>query len=130
MAMSPEERAELKSMFRAECDDHLGALNGLLMALEHAPTDSETLNETFRRMHSVKGAARMVGFAGIEAVAHALEALLAKVRGGSQSLGPAMLALIFHGIDAITDLMAAGTGTSAEEPTVQEMLVRVAGLPN
>lgn len=127
MAMSPEELAELKSMFRAECDDHLGALNGLLMALEHAPTDADTLNETFRRMHSVKGAARMVGYAGIEAVAHGLEAVLANARDGSAPLTKAAVGMVFSATDVIKDLMLVGKGTSADEAPVQEMLARMAG---
>ena len=127
MAMSPEELSELKSMFRAECDDHLGALNGLLMALEHAPTDVDTLNETFRRMHSVKGAARMVGYAGIEAVAHGLEAVLANARDGSHPLTKATVGLVFSATDTIRDLMASGAGTSVDEQPVREMLALVAG---
>jgi chemotaxis protein histidine kinase CheA len=128
--MSPEELSELKSMFRAECDDHLGALNGLLMALEHAPKDADTLNETFRRMHSVKGAARMVGFAGIEAVAHGLESVLANARDGSHPLTKATVGLVFSATDTIRDLMASGTGTSIDEAPVQEMLALVAGYGN
>src|SRR5579872_3490951 len=101
MEMTPNELAELKGIFRTECDEHLGALNGLLMALEQDPGDAQTLNETFRRVHSVKGAARMVGFAGIEAVAHGLEALLAQVRDGTRTLTKPVLALIFNGADAM-----------------------------
>ena len=122
MAMSPEELSELKSMFRAECDDHLGALNGLLMALEHTPADPDTLNETFRRMHSVKGAARMVGYAGIEAVAHGLESVLANARDGSHPLTKKTVSLVFSATDTIRDLMASGMGTSIDEQPVQDML--------
>jgi chemotaxis protein histidine kinase CheA len=130
MAMSPEELVELKSMFRAECDDHLGALNDLLMTLELAPTDADTLNETFRRMHSVKGAARMVGFAGIEAVAHSLEALLANARDGSKPLSKTAVALVFSATDTIKDLMVVGAGTSVDELPVRDMLARMAGYQN
>ena len=126
MEMTPNELAELKGIFRAECDEHLGALNGLLMALEQAPKDVPTLNETFRRMHSVKGAARMVGFAGIEAIAHGLEAMLAQVRDGSRALSKHALALIFAGTDAVTDLMNAGAGADVEEAPVRAMLARIA----
>src|SRR5450432_270800 len=91
MAMSPEDRVELQQIFRAECDEHLGALNGLLMTLERSPDDAATLNETFRRMHSVKGAARMVGYAGIEAVGHGLESMLADARNGTHALNKASI---------------------------------------
>jgi two-component system chemotaxis sensor kinase CheA len=126
MEMTPNELAELKGIFRTECDEHLGALNGLLMALEADHGDAQTLNETFRRIHSVKGAARMVGFAGIEAVAHGLEALLAQVRDGTRPLTKEVLALIFDGADAMTDLMNSGTGTNVSETPVRAMLVRIA----
>jgi two-component system chemotaxis sensor kinase CheA len=130
MEMTPDELAELKGIFRAECDEHLAALDGLLMALERAPSDVETLNETFRRMHSVKGAARMVGYAGIEAVAHGLEAMLANVRDGSQTLTKSTLALVFNGTDTITDLKNSGQGLTDDEPAVQEMLARISGFQN
>ncbi len=126
MEMTPQELTELKGIFRTECAEHLGALNGLLMSLEHAPDDVQTLNETFRRVHSVKGAARMVGFAGIEAVAHELEAMLAHVRDGSRVLTKTMLALIFAGTDAVTDMMNAGTGTDVDEAPVRAMIERIA----
>ncbi|HEY5093743.1 MAG TPA: response regulator [Candidatus Eremiobacteraceae bacterium] len=126
MAMSPEDLVELKQIFRAECDEHLGALNGLLMTLERQPDDAATLNETFRRMHSVKGAARMVGYAGIEAVGHGLESMLADARSGTQALNKASIALLFSATDTIRDLMAAGAGMSEDELPVQEMLARMA----
>src|SRR5471032_2603081 len=125
MAMSPEDLVELKHIFRAECDEHLGARNGLLMTLERTPDDAPTLNETFRRMHSVKGAARMVGYAGIEAVGHGLESMLADARNGTHALNKASIALIFSATDTIRDLMAAGAGTSVDELPVQEMLARM-----
>lgn len=126
MAMSPEDLVELKHIFRAECDEHLGALNGLLIALEREPDDAATINETFRRMHSVKGAARMVGYAGIEAVGHGLESMLADARNGTHALDKASIALIFSATDTIRDLVTANAGTSVDELPVQEMLARMA----
>src|SRR5579863_3622319 len=127
MDLSPAELAELQTIFKAECDEHLSALNGLLMSLERKPEDVETLNETFRRMHSVKGAARMVGLAGIEAVTHALEAMLSEVRDGKRRLGKPELELLFEGTDAVTDFMATMTGTKAEEPKVRALVARISG---
>src|SRR5580700_9172888 len=103
--MSAAELAELQGIFKAECDEHLAALNGLLMSLEKQSDDPAVLNETFRRMHNIKGAARMVGLQGIEAVAHALEAMLAHVRDGKRALTPRDMTLLFEGTDAITSFM-------------------------
>ena len=125
MELSPAELAELQSIFKAECDEHLSALNGLLMGLEKKPDDSDALNETFRRMHSVKGAARMVGLKGIEAVAHGLEAMLASVRDGRRQLAPRDLELLFEGTDAITDFMATMTGQTVDDPKVRDLLAKM-----
>ncbi len=126
MELSPAELAELQTIFKAECDEHLSALNGLLMSLEKRPDDAEALNETFRRMHSVKGAARMVGLAGIEAVAHGLEAMLAQVRDGRRALAPADVELLFEGTDAITEFMSTMRGQSVDDPKVRAMLAKIA----
>jgi chemotaxis protein histidine kinase CheA len=125
MEMSAAELAELQGIFKAECDEHLAALNSLLMSLENQPEDAGVLNETFRRMHSVKGAARMVGLKGIEAVAHGLEAMLAVVRDGTRPLTAADISLLFEGTDAITRFMASMSGQSVDEPEVQAMLAKV-----
>lgn len=128
MELSAAELAELQGIFKAECDEHLSALNGLLMTLETRPDDEAALNEAFRRMHSVKGAARMVGLRGIEAVAHALEAMLALVRDGSRVLDAHDIALLFEGTDSITRFMASMCGQSLDDPGVQEMLAKIGGV--
>lgn len=129
MELSPAELAELQTVFKAECDEHLSALNGLLLSLERRPDDAEALNETFRRVHSVKGAARMVGLAGIEAVAHALEAMLAPVRDGKRKLAKREVELLFEGTDAITVFMSTASGMSKDDPKVRDMLAKMANGP-
>jgi len=126
MELSPAELAELQTVFKAECDEHLSALNDLLMSLERRPDDADSLNETFRRVHSVKGAARMVGLAGIEAIAHALETMLAPVRDGKRKLERRELDMLFEGTDAITVFMTTASGTSIEDPKVRELLAKMA----
>lgn len=125
MELSPAELAELQTVFKAECDEHLSALNGLLMSLERRPDDAEVLNETFRRVHSVKGAARMVGLQGIEAIAHALETMLAPVRDGKRKLERRELDLLFEGTDAITVFMSTASGTSKEDSKVRDLLAKM-----
>ena len=43
MELTPAELAELQTIFKAECDEHLSALNGLLMSLEKRPDDVAAL---------------------------------------------------------------------------------------
>src|SRR5579872_3088297 len=105
MDVSPSELAELKDVFKAECEEHVAALDALLLKLEQAPQHTPTLQETFRRVHSIKGAARMVGYAGLELLAHTLETMLAGAREGRQPLTSSLISVLFDGVDAIGDLL-------------------------
>ena len=55
MELTPAELAELQTIFKAECDEHLSALNGLLMSLEKRPDDTEALNETCGHIEQTSG---------------------------------------------------------------------------
>ncbi len=125
MDASPSELAELKNVFRAECEEHLAALDALLLKLEQSPQHTPTLQEAFRRVHSVKGAARMVGYAGLELLAHTLETMLAGARDGHHALSAASIAALFEGVDAIGDLLRSDTGRSETESRVRAALDRV-----
>ncbi|MBC5805774.1 MAG: hypothetical protein DLM53_04040 [Candidatus Eremiobacter antarcticus] len=125
MDVSAAELLELNSIFRAECDEHVAALNPLLLKLEATPLDQAALYETFRRVHSIKGAARMVGYSGLEAVAHAMETMLAQAREGRQHLSAVYIAKLFAGRDAIESLLAADAGRSSDEPDVLSAVRRL-----
>ncbi|HXW50598.1 MAG TPA: response regulator [Candidatus Acidoferrales bacterium] len=125
MDATPAELAELKSVFKAECEEHLTALDSLLLKLEQAPENTLVLQETFRRVHSIKGAARMVGYGGLEGVAHAMESMLAGARDGKQHLTPAIISALFEGADAMGDLVRTDMGRSEAEPRVQNALERI-----
>ncbi|MDQ2817929.1 MAG: response regulator [Candidatus Eremiobacteraeota bacterium] len=125
MQYTQAELSELEGIFRAECDEHLGALSPLLVTLDKEPDCGPALNETFRRVHSVKGAARMVGYQGIEAVAHAMESMLATIRDGTRRLSASDVSTLFAGSDAIAELMTAASGRNADEPEVVRYLARI-----
>ncbi len=125
MDATPAELAELKSVFKAECEEHLTALDSLLLKLEQAPENALVLQETFRRVHSIKGAARMVGYAGLESVAHAMETMLAGSRDGRLKLTAALIAALFEGADAMGDLVRTDSGRSESEQRVRNALERI-----
>ncbi len=125
MDATPAELAELKSVFKAECEEHLTALDSLLLKLEQAPENTLVLQETFRRVHSIKGAARLVGYVGLESVAHAMETMLAGSRDGRQRLTGAIISALFEGADAMGDLVLSDTGRSEAEQRVRNALERM-----
>ena len=77
---------ELAQLFKAESAEHLACLDDGLLRLEKNPADQSILEDVFREAHSMKGAARMLGLAGIETAAHGLESILNAARKGDAPL--------------------------------------------
>ena len=86
------EDPELFRLFKAESEEHLGRLDDGLLRLEKLPADPAMLEEVFRESHSLKGAARMLGLARIEAAAHGMESILNAARKGEAPLTPEVMA--------------------------------------
>src|SRR3990167_307770 len=92
---------ELCRLCKAESEEHLARLDDGLLRLEKTPADPPLLEEVFRESHSLKGAARMLGLAGIEAAAHGLESLFNAARKGEALLTPETISRMN---DALADL--------------------------
>ncbi|MDP2810021.1 MAG: Hpt domain-containing protein [Rhodocyclaceae bacterium] len=86
------EDPELRRLFEAESAEHLARLDDGLLRLEKTPADPPLLEELFRESHSLKGAARMLGLAGIEVAAHGLESIFNAARKGEAPLTPETIA--------------------------------------
>ncbi|MEP7380126.1 MAG: chemotaxis protein CheA [Gemmatimonadota bacterium] len=94
-----------RELFLTEARDHLVSINQALIALEHTPVTSgrgrESVDELFRAVHTVKGMSGVMGYDAVGALSHAMETLLARVRGGEQSLESPQLGLLFDAADAL-----------------------------
>ena len=71
--------------FLIETHENLAQLDLDLVALEKDPTERETLGRVFRTLHTVKGTAGFLGLQKLQAVAHAAENLLSRLREGELS---------------------------------------------
>nr|WP_220790248.1 response regulator [Gluconacetobacter takamatsuzukensis] len=91
-------RQELLAVFEAEYRDHLRVVRDILAA---GPLDGRGISEIFRRVHSLKGAARVVERADIETIAHALEGRLFRLLDGQQPVTGDDLAAIGTAMDQI-----------------------------
>ncbi|MEW5728099.1 MAG: response regulator [Pseudomonadota bacterium] len=112
-------RERLLAAFQVEYREHLEAIRKLLDELGTRTEGSglAQLDETFRRAHSLKGAARAVDLAPVERLAHRLETLFARVRSGHLKLDGEMAALVQSVLDAIEDWVTAfAAGTTPPEP--------------
>ena len=72
--------ADLTELFRDESAERLDQMDTALLAVESGAAGAETVNSLFRNAHTIKGAAGMLGFDDIRALAHAAEDVLASVR--------------------------------------------------
>ena len=96
----------LMKTFLEELEEHVGALNRDLLALEKDSSGqerAERLKTLFRTAHSLKGAARSVNVTLIESACHRLEEILAAARDGKARLGPDLFAVLFAAADALEE---------------------------
>ncbi|HTO07698.1 MAG TPA: chemotaxis protein CheA [Myxococcota bacterium] len=108
----------LISEFVTESLEHLERAEPLLLEMEKRGTgESAAVNEIFRAIHSIKGAAGFLGLANISALSHALESLLMRLRDGEFDFQPAMADPLLRGIDALRRMLGSlpqGEGEPAD----------------
>jgi chemotaxis protein histidine kinase CheA len=98
--------AQLMSQFHIEVDQHLEAIEPVLgSALPEALKRSE-VDLLFREFHSIKGLARVVGAAGMEALAHQAESLMSPVRSGDREFDATIQEPLLAATDALRDALA------------------------
>jgi two-component system, chemotaxis family, sensor kinase CheA len=98
------------SMFYEEARELLQALEGGLVELEAKQGDRAHLDRTFRAAHTLKGAAGMVGLAGLAEFTHRIEAVLDKVRAGKLGVSPEVITTLL----AAKDHLAASVSDQEE----------------
>jgi two-component system chemotaxis sensor kinase CheA len=99
--------SQFLGVFFEEAEEHLAALEHLLLTLDIAQPDPEALNGIFRAAHSIKGSSGMFGFDDITSVTHVLETLLDKVRSGQMLLQAEMIDVLLESRDVLLQLVAA-----------------------
>jgi two-component system, chemotaxis family, sensor kinase CheA len=70
--MPSDEMSEYVQMFVDETSEQLDQLVEVLLYLEKTPASPDQLNESFRLIHSIKGAAAMMGLDSITLLTHHL----------------------------------------------------------
>jgi two-component system chemotaxis sensor kinase CheA len=118
-------RSGLLSQFREEVDTHLLRLSQGVVVLEQNPRDTPVLKDVFRAAHTIKGAAKMMGFADISRITHEMESVLAAMRDGDLLLTPDITDVLIEAIDAVEALTRAHVqpGGVGPPPAPQEDLV-------
>jgi two-component system chemotaxis sensor kinase CheA len=125
-----QELQEATKEFLIECHENLDQLDTDLVGLEKAAAPAEALGRIFRTLHTIKGSCSFLGFPHLEAVAHAGETLLDKLRDGKLALSPVVTEALLRMVDVIRKMLAAienaGNDGSAHETNLIDLLNRLA----
>jgi len=101
--MPSEEMSEYLQMFVDETTEQLDELVEVLLVLESNPHSSQHLNESFRLIHSIKGAAAMMGLDSIMLLTHHLENHFERLRSGLWTLDRDMMDLVLKCVDFLRE---------------------------
>ena len=94
-----EEMAEFLGIYIDETGEQCEQLVQALLALEADPRDAGRLAESFRLIHTIKGAAALLGLDKITALAHHLESHFERLRSGSLLLDGPMIEVTLRSVD-------------------------------
>lgn len=101
MEFSQEEFDEILNIFSDESNEIIHRLNNNILALEKNPQNKDVIIELFRDAHSLKGAARMIGFNDIQAIAHKIEDILGLAKENKLNINSEVTDTIYKSIDFI-----------------------------
>jgi two-component system chemotaxis sensor kinase CheA len=105
---------EVVREFLIETHENLAQLDLDLVTLEKDPTESETLARVFRTLHTVKGTAGFLGLEKLQAVAHAAENLLSRLRDGRLRFNPEIAGALLAAVDAVRQMLEAVESTEQD----------------
>ena len=109
-----EDLDEIIAEFLVESHENLDQLDSDLVALEQDPTSRQLLGAIFRTIHTIKGTTGFLEFGRLEALTHAGESLLSRLRDGELRLTGEITGALLTMVDAIRALLAAIEATGQE----------------
>mgnify|MGYP001552272076 CR=1 FL=1 len=98
------ESEDLLKEFVAESSESLGAIEQTLLTLE-TNGSSKDIDEIFRAIHSVKGAAGFFQLTGIERISHNAETLLEKIRSSEIPVTADIVDLLLRARDTLWNML-------------------------
>jgi two-component system chemotaxis sensor kinase CheA len=97
--------AAIVKEFLVESYENLDRLDQDLVVLEKDPTDRNTLASIFRTIHTIKGTSGFLAFNHLEAVTHAGESLLSRLRDGLLPLTAEITTAMLATVDAVREML-------------------------
>ncbi|MDB6038065.1 MAG: chemotaxis protein histidine kinaselike protein, partial [Verrucomicrobiales bacterium] len=91
-------------LFQTEVGTQAALLNEGLLELENSPYPPELVPSLMRAAHSLKGAARIVGFDGLVHLAHEMESSFVKAQEGNFVFQPEQVDVLLSAVDFLTSM--------------------------
>jgi two-component system chemotaxis sensor kinase CheA len=118
---------EIIGEFLVESREHLDRLDSDLVSLEQGG-DPELIAAVFRSVHTIKGTAGFLGFARLEALAHAGEDLLGALRDARIAITPEVITPLLEMLDALRALLGTIEASGADDAEVGDLAALAAQL--
>ena len=106
--------AETLAIAHEEAGECLSRIEANLLALERDGQDAELINALFRDAHSIKGAAGMVGWRDVGAIAHGIEDELAAARERGE-LAKEQIGPLLQATDELREAVDSAVASDPEE---------------
>jgi chemotaxis protein histidine kinase CheA len=103
---------EFLGEFQLEASEKLDLIASQLLRLERDTTNPQPVREMFLAAHTIKGGAAMMRLGGVEALAHAVEDLLASMRDQARPIDGTATDLLFQAIDRLRALIGETSAAS------------------
>lgn len=113
---------EIAGEFVIEARETLEALDGKFVELERRPS-AELIDDIFRAMHTIKGAAGFLSLARIVEVAHAGEDVMGRLRSGGLALSESIVDAVLETVDVLKALIE-DVASGADSGIATEGVVR------
>ncbi|HDS17139.1 MAG TPA: chemotaxis protein CheA [Proteobacteria bacterium] len=111
--------------FIVEAMEHLEEMENNLLRLDADPDGPEILNDIFRSIHTIKGAAEYLGIKRIAKLSHNLENLLYKLRQHDLAVNREVMDLLIAGRDRLNQLTDNLKQSQAEKTEINDLLERI-----
>jgi two-component system chemotaxis sensor kinase CheA len=115
--------------FLIESYENLDRLDQDLVVLEKDPANRDTLSSIFRTIHTIKGTSGFLAFNQLEALTHAGESLLSRLRDGLLPLTAEITTALLAMVDAVREMLKSIEASGKEgERNDQELISKLASL--
>jgi chemosensory pili system protein ChpA (sensor histidine kinase/response regulator) len=112
---------ELAEVFAQEAAEHLQTIARVTATLSPSSDDRESVQELRRAVHTLKGAAGVVGYKVASKLAHCMEDLLDRLYEGTAVLTPQAVRLLATASDTLDESINGGTDATTLRTTVARL---------